>query len=557
MATKGKKNNPAATFAKLAETERNEHHKKIFKILAGREQVDYTADGHPMQQELVLDAGEIEDIRTELGAIVYDARAGETCTLDEMKADLKLAMPELVKARMAALTKDGYFNPVSGIGTMIDPGMYTRTFTPVSLTPQEATGYYVSGGIPARIVDKKAGALTLDGVHFQCSEMKPEDLVRLDEYAEKCGFAQAYKDGTIQAVVYGGAAVYPVLAGDMPGNTEDSFHALLKRLPEKNFIHWWVTADRWSVVFVPDYNITAKDYLFARTIFVPLGGVRVNTDRVAMIRPKKLPFWGAIQQLGWSTSDFEGWIRDFEAYQIMKASLPIMAQQMSLMYHSIPADGIIAENGPDYARDFFKENEKQMREWSMLHPKAINSVGEIKILERTYSGFQQLMAESRLGISASSGLAESVIFQEKASGLASDNHEDITLKQSETTRILFNNVAPAMQPCIRLLVLSCFGKDSEQAKLADKVTIKPDSGVVLSDQDKAQLGQTFTAIMGQLVALGVPMDAAVEVAHKCVPSVDIDANLMARLGQEPAEGAEGFDDDMWSQIQSQLQGGQA
>jgi hypothetical protein len=156
-------------------------------------------------------------------------------------------------------------------------------------------------------------------------------------------------------------------------------------------------------VFVPDYNITAKDYLYARTIFVPLGGVRVSTERVAMVRPKRLPFWGAIQQLGWSTSDFEGWIKDYEAYQIMKQSLPIMAQQMSLMYHHIPADGLILENGPEAAKDLFKLNEQQMREWSMLHPKAFNSVGEIKILERTYSGYQQLISEAKLAVAAGAG----------------------------------------------------------------------------------------------------------------------------------------------------------
>jgi hypothetical protein len=132
---------------------------------------------------------------------------------------------------------------------------------------------------------------------------------------------------------------------------------------------------------------------------------------MAMVRPKKLPFWGAIQQMGWSTSDFEGWIKDFEAYQIMKMSLPIMAQQSSLMYHSIPADGLIIENGPEFAKQYFKENEKQMRDWSMLHPRAINSIGEIKILERTYSGYRDLVGESKLALCASSGVAESILLR--------------------------------------------------------------------------------------------------------------------------------------------------
>ena len=555
MATTKKKQDDYRTpaFTELAKNETDKHHKAIFELLGKREATEgYTADGAP-RGELTLDAAELETIKDELYGCVLDSRADQCCTLDEMKDGLRIHIKDKIDAikNNAALTKDGYFNTVSGIGTTIDPGMATQTFCPVSLTPQEVTGYYVSGGIPQRIIDKKAGCLTLNGVKFNCAAFTPDDLTKLEEYAEKVGFNQAYRDVVSQALQYGGACTYPVLYGDSPMNTEDSMQKILDRMPEKDFIRWWVTADRWSIVFVPDYNITAKDYLFARTIFVPLGGVRVNTQRVAMVRPKKLPFWGAIQQLGWATSDFEGWIRDFEAWQIIKAAIPIMAQQMSLMYHHIPADGLILENGPEYAREFFKENEKQMREWSILHPKALNSVGEIKILERTYSGFQQLVAESRLALAADAGLAESVVFQDKPSGLASDREEDVTLKQSEVIRNLFNCVAPSMQPCIKLLVYSCFGKNSDQAKHAGEVSLEPDSGVVLSDQDKASLGQNFSTIAAQLVSIGLPVPTAMKLAQKFVPSAEFDQEMMNDLDQV-AEGQQGFDGNMWGEIQQNL-----
>lgn len=314
---------------------------------------------------------------------------------------------------------------------------------------------------------------------------------------------------------------------------------------QQDFIRYWVNADRWNCVFVPEYNITAQDYLYARSLFIPLGGVRVSTERMAMVRPSKLPFWGAIQQMGWSTSDFEGWIKDFESYQIMKMSLPIMAQQSSLMYHAIPADGLIIENGPEFAKQFFKENEKQMREWSILHPKAINSVGEIKILERTYTGFRDLINEARLALCAASSVPESILFAEKATGLASDNEDDVTLKQSEAIRLLFNTVSPCFKNCIKILVCSCFGLDSEQAKIADKVRIKADTGVIISDGDRAQLGQAFTTISGQLVAMGVPLSTAISVAQKFVPSADLDENTMAQLG---AGESEGIDESLWEQL---------
>ena len=226
-------------------------------------------------------------------------------------------------------------------------------------------------------------------------------------------------------------------------------------------------------------------------------------------------------------------------------SLPIMAQQSSLMYHAIPADGLIIENGPDYAKKFFAENEDQMRKWSMLHPRTINSVGEIKILDRSYAGYQELLKQAELGLCASSGIAESILFEEKATGLASDNREDVTLKQSEMVRLLFNNVASAFKNCIELLVYSCFGINSEQAKFAKSVRIKPDSGYVLSEMDKAQLGQTFSSMTGQFVAMGVPLTEAIKIAKKFIPSAEIDKETMDALG---AGEAEGIDANLWEQI---------
>lgn len=546
-----------ATFKQLSNTETNPRHKRIFETIAAREpDLAQTQDG---AAEITLDASELEAIRDQMAAIVQDARP-DTQTASEMRSRLITEFPAKVRAAMEerlkaekmrrelgpGITQDGYFNEVTGIGTDIDPGMRTESFIPVSMTPGEATSYYASGGVPARIINKKAGCLSLDGVKFEGSDWEPDDIARLEDYADACGFSQAYADAVTQALVFGGSAAYPVLDGDNPLTYQKGLDELLRGLKKKkDFIKWWVVADRWNCVFVPEYNITAQDYLYAKSLFIPLGGVRVNTERMAMVRPQKLPFWGAIQQMGWATSDFEGWIRDFEAYQIMKMSLPIMAQQSSLMYHAMPADGLIIENGPDYAKTFFAENERQMREWSMTHPRAINSVGEIKILERTYSGYRDLLKESELALCASSGVAESILFEEKATGLASDNRDDVTLKQSEMIRLLFNNVAPSFKALVKILVGSCFGLDSEQFANADKVKIKADSGFVLSEMDKAQLGQAFTAMVGQQVAVGVPLSTAVKAAKKFIPSADLDEGLMAEM---TAGEAEGMDESLWNMM---------
>lgn len=551
-----------ATFNNLINTETNEHHKRVFEILASHEsQTEETQDGY---KEIVLDSSELTMIRDELYGVVQDARAGESITLTEMKEKLHTSAAQRLQDKASevmaeargrqelqqnkGIVQDGYMNTTSGIGTLIDPGMDTEVFNPVSITPTEASAYYANGGIPARIINKKAGCLALDGVHFECDAFNPDDLIKLEAHAQKTGFDTAYLDGLTQGLTFGGAVVYPVLAGDTPVQTQLGMEELKKKLAHAkgNLIKYWVVADRWNCVFTPQYNITAQDYLYAKSLFIPLGGVRVNTERMAMIRPTRLPFWSAIQQMGWSTSEFEGWIKDFESYQIMKMSLPIMAQQCSLMYHAMPADGLIIENGPDYARRFFAENERELREWSMLHPKAINSIGEIKILERSYSGYRDLVNESKIALCAASGMQESVIFAEQPHGLASDNKDDVELKQSETIRLLFNNVAPAFKNCIELLVYDCFGIDSEQAKHAKEVRIKADDGVILSDQDKAQLGQAFIQIAGGAAQqLGMPITSAIKLGQKFVPSAEIDQETMDKLEQGESEG---MDSEMWDQL---------
>lgn len=543
-----------ATFKQLSQSETNSNHRQIFEILARHESdSESTQDGY---SEIVLDGNELSDIRD---CMYSDVKAnlvndGAIQSVSEFKESLFLKTKENITTAInnaiahkelnahKGITHDGYFNPTSGIGTVIDPGMDTQSFIPVSITPQEATAYYANGGLPARIINKKAGCLSLDGVKFECKNFSADDLQRLEDYANKCGFSDAYAKAITEALIFGGSVVYPALMGDNPLRTQAGIHELLSALPEKDFIKYWVNADRWNCVFIPEYNITAEDYLYAKSLFIPLGGCRVNTRRMAMLRPIKLPFWAAVKQMGWSTSDFEGWVKDFESYQIMKMSLPIMAQQMSLMYHSMPMDGELAMNGDEYAKTLMKLNEEQLRGWSMLHPKAINSIGDIKILERTYTGFQQLITESRLALCSSASIPESVLFAEKSTGLASDNEDDVTLKQSETIRLLFNNVAPSFKNCIELMVYSCFGKSSEQAKYARSVTIKPDDGVILSAQDKATLGLQFSQIAAQLTGIGLPVEAAVNIARSCVPSVEIDEKLLQSFTDGEAEN---IDSDLW------------
>ena len=65
----------------------------------------------------------------------------------------------------------------------------------------------------------------------------------------------------------------------------------------KNTIDYYVSVDRWNSVIVPNYVITAKDYLFPNSFFVPLGGWNVSSSRSAILRPSPLPFLGSYSSI--------------------------------------------------------------------------------------------------------------------------------------------------------------------------------------------------------------------------------------------------------------------
>jgi hypothetical protein len=90
--------------------------------------------------------------------------------------------------------------------------------------------------------------------------------------------------------------------------------------------------------------------------------------------------------------------------------------------------------------------------------------------------------------------------------------------------------------------------NSEQARNADSVHIKKDTGVIMSDNDKAQLGQAFSTIAGQLVSIGMPLDTAVEIARKFTPADLLDNEVLANIKQ--TDTAEGLDSNMWDILQA-------
>jgi hypothetical protein len=277
-----------------------------------------------------------------------------------------------------------------------------------------------------------------------------------------------------------------------------------------------------------------------KTFLVPISGIEVNSDRAAFVRTKPLPYWSAIRQLGWGASDIAGWAKSLIGYEIMAMSLPIMCQQMSLLVHTLPLDGIIAQNGVKAAKAWQKENEREMRDWSILNPKAINSYGEISVVNRNYSGFDSLIDAIRKDIAAKSGLPESLLFYSMPNGIFNKSEDDVMLKQSETIKLIQQIVAPCVQKLIPILAISCFGyrgkADLEKYK---SIKISFDTPVVSNPQKKADVALKMAQAIQLLNVTGFSKGEAVSIVSKVIGEVempnDISTIFSSESGKEPQE----------------------
>ena len=364
----------------------------------------------------------------------------------------------------------------------------------------------------------------LNGYRFKGTGFEEQQLIDLQGHAEMTGFGMALNDTFRDGNIYGGSVLFPIFNKDNPLTTAMTAKQLFQSgVLHKNCLRRWVEVDRWNTVVIPSFDLTAEDYLRPRSFYVPISGLEINSERASFVRPKPQPYWAAIQQLGWGEPDSVGYISAVKGYEIMVMSIPIMCQQMSLLVHQLPLDGIIAQNGPDAAKKWQKENEEQLRDWSMLNPKAINSYGEIAVVNRTYTGFDSLVDAIRKDVSAKSGIPESVIFFSQPNGIFNKTEEDVLLKQSETIRMIQKVIAPAINQVLPYIAVSCWGlpKGEESWEQYQTLQIDFDSPVISSPSQKADIAQKYSQSVATLVGAGMPLQTAVSFVSRLASEVEL------------------------------------
>lgn len=518
-------------FAEIADRCQDENFKKIYQIASGRiDTQEGVSDSHRKPVSFTnSEVEEIKDLQYETVKANYVADGGFK-TIDDLKKEVTIDTNKAIQSIM----KDGFYNPGSGIGTQVDVGNWGRPYEPLLVGPYDASAMYSSGGLTQIIIDKKSRGLCISGYEFTSGAMESSELMELRDYAESLGFSSIIAQAARDSLLFGGASIYPIFKGDNPVTTAMSFKQLLEtKLLKKGCIDYFAEADRWNMTVVPDYDLSAKDYLSPATFLVPISGIEVNSDRASFVRTKPLPYWSAIRQLGWGASDITGWAKSLIGYEIMAMSLPIMCQQMSLLVHTLPLDGIIAQNGVKAAKAWQKENEREMRDWSILNPKAINSYGEISVVNRNYSGFDSLIDAIRKDVAAKSGLPESLLFYSMPNGIFNKSEDDVMLKQSETIKLIQQVVAPCVQKLIPILAISYFGcrgqKDLDKYR---SIKISFDTPVVSNPQKKADVALKMAQAIQLLYVTGFDKGSAVNIVSKVIGEVEMPSDMSSIFNTE-------------------------
>lgn len=504
------------TFKELSEKVKSNTYKSIFSIIASKyEEKGLVTDSASVNYSL-SEINEIKDLQYEQVKANYAQDSIAMQSLEDCHKEVIIDIKKRLQ-KQNDYTKDGFYNPIIDIGTLNDPGSYNSASIPVSLTPNEASAYYSNKGIGQLIIDKKCKVPFLNG--YQFTGLSPDDNKKLLDHAIKRKFDKYIIEAMRDSLIFGGSVLLPVFKKDSYENNtyQMSEEELMKAgVLDADCIDYFFTADRWNTVMVPSYDITSRDYLNPKSLYIPLGSMKVNTERTGLFRLSPMPYWSAIHQLGWSISDFEGYIRSLIGYNIIIASIPIMAQQMSLIIHEMPLDGIIAQNGKEYAQEFIRENESQLAQWSMTRPKALNSFGKLSVIERTYTGFKELIETYREHIAANAHIPVSGLWYLQPKGISAGNAEDITIKQSESVQIIERESKDNVRKPLNILVIDCFGANSEQAAKRNQVEIEYSSPVPLSDTAKAANGVSFTQMITNLVTAGMPLDMAIKSAQQFI-----------------------------------------
>ena len=396
-----------------------------------------------------------------------------------------------------------------------DPMMNNVTTPNLWIDPGEAASIYSQGGIPALVVNKKSHSILLNGVRIKNPRLQPEQLDAVNESAIKTGLANYLTQATVNGLVYSGGLLFPFFKKDSPLSMSLDMNTLLKYdIVGKDCIDRYVALDKWNTVIIPNWNPTARDFLYPEQYYIPFLGADVSGQRCARIVPRpQAGYWGAVMTMGWGAPDLSGWYPAVCSYESVIKAVPTMINQMSILVHSFNVDMTNAMNGATGLDELTDESTLRVRQASMLNPVSMDVIGELKAIQRDFAEVPALVRLVRQDAAAKANIPEELFWSSERGAFASgDQTEGALERQWESVKYIHRDIAFQMKNIAMLEIINALGKDRDIMKALPYTTIEFDNPITANAEARAKIFADLSKGTFDLTASGVPTDVSVTIA---------------------------------------------
>jgi hypothetical protein len=468
----------------------------------------------------------------------------------------------LTERVMDAITRDivpggGYAGGISNTTTQSgvygqDPALNNRVVPNVWISPAEAAAIYSQKGLPETIIRKKSQSILLNGVRIRCKMLSPDQHDKIAASMVSTGLAHKIAEAINASLTHGGALLYPVFKQDTPG-TMDMPISTLARLGVvgKGCVDYYTALDRWNTVHIPNWNPTAKDFLSPEHYYIPFLGADVRGERCArIVTAPQSGYWGNLMTLGWGISDIPGWIEAvFNYYNVMSA-VPNMINQMSILARTFNVDGLMATEGADIMDHIDFDETFRVRQASINNPINLDVIGDLKAIQRDFKQVPELIRLIRQDAAARANIPEELLWSSERGAFSSGDSTDSAYeKQSEGTRYIHIDVAHQLKPIAQLAVINALGIGRDVLAALPYVTIEFDNPRITNAKDKAEIAGKITKGFFDLVAGGLPEDAALDISRQFSDdeftiSPELMENIRARQAVKDARETEKHEREM-------------
>jgi len=407
----------------------------------------------------------------------------------------------------AGMMPNGYnLNTAPQFGGMTEPNLW--------IDPGKAAVIYAEGGLGTLAINRKCKPIAYHGVKIVNPELSAEQMERVNESAEKTGFARALANGARDGLTYGGSIVFPMFKKDIPATLLMDIGMLAKLdVVGKDCIARYVTLDRNNAIHIPNWNPTAEDFLNPRFYFIPYLGCDVAGQRLARIVPlPQAGYWGAIMTMGWGVSDIQNWYRAKCNYEGVADALPRMISQMSILVRTFNVDLSNALNGAVGLKDMDLDDMETIRMASNENPITMDVIGDLKAIERDFTAVAELTRIVRQDFSMRTNMPEESFWSSDRGAFSSGDQSDgVNERQWEGMKYIHGEIEDRCRNLAMLEVINALGKDRDirRALAATRVQILPPR--IENAEKRAKVVKDLSEGTFNLVASGMKLAAAIDI----------------------------------------------